>query len=293
MSENGPVDSAISISGLTKRFGDLVALDHVDLEVVAGSIYGLVGPNGAGKTTLIRTLVGAIRPTKGTVLVSGVDPTTSKGAVRSLVGYMPQRPVLYSDLTARENVAFFFRGHNRTTIDAVVDRALAFAELEQIADRPAHTLSGGMQQRVSMAVALAHRPRVLLLDEPTAGVDPELRHRFWQGFRSLAAEGMTIFISTHQMDEVVHCDRVSLLQRGRVLADATPQGLLASGGAVIRVGNGDETEEHRVTNAGTDLPRILHQLGLQSDVDRIDVHHSTLEEVILDLVERDGASNDG
>ncbi|MEA1903228.1 MAG: ABC transporter ATP-binding protein [Actinomycetota bacterium] len=285
--------SAISARGLTKRFGDVVALDRVDLEVGEGSIYGLVGPNGAGKTTLIRTLVGAVKPDEGSVSVAGVDPSADKRQVRSFVGYMPQRSVLYSDLTARENVAFFLRGHSRGNADDAVEQALDFASLDQFANRQVHTLSGGMQQRVSLSVAMAHSPNVLLLDEPTAGIDPELRHVFWEGFRELAQSGVTLFITTHQMDEVVHCDRVALLRRGKVLAEATPSDLLASGGALVRIGNGEGAAEQRVADVVVDLPRILHGNGLDPAIDRIEVRYSTLEEVILGLVERDGGSDSG
>jgi ABC-2 type transport system ATP-binding protein len=282
------VEPAISVRGLTKHYEQVTALDGVDLAIETGTIYGLVGPNGAGKTTLIRTLVGSLRPDGGTVSILDEDPAVDRFGVRARIGYMPQSAVLYADLTARENVRFFQRGHHRRLVDAAVEEALEFADLAEFADRPVNTLSGGVQQRVSLAVAMAHRPEVLLLDEPTAGVDPELRHVFWTGFRTLTARGTTILVTTHQMDEVVHCDRVALLRRGRILAESTPAALLASGGAAIRIRSGSGVTEQRVADAGTDLPGILREKGLDPSVERIDVEPATLEEVILGLVEDDG-----
>lgn len=282
------VEPAISVRGLTKHYEQITALEGVDLTIEAGTIYGLVGPNGAGKTTLIRALVGSLRPDGGTVSILGLDPNVDRFDVRARIGYMPQSAVLYADLTARENVHFFQRGHHRHLVDAAVEEALDFADLADFADRPVNTLSGGVQQRVSLAVAMAHRPEVLLLDEPTAGVDPELRHVFWTGFRTLAARGTTILVTTHQMDEVVHCDRVALLRQGRILADSTPAELLALGGALIRIRSQSGVSEQRVANAGTDLPAILREVGLDASVERIDVEPATLEEVILGLVSHDG-----
>jgi ABC-2 type transport system ATP-binding protein len=287
------VTAAISVRGLQKSYGDVTALGGVDFEVPSGSIFGLVGPNGAGKTTLIRVLVGALRPDSGSVLVVGVNPVDNRHEARTRVGYMPQMPVLYSDLTAAENVRFFYRGHFRDDVEEAVRRSLGFANLVEHSGRIVHTLSGGLQQRVSLAVALSHQPDVLLLDEPTAGVDPELRHAFWQGFRRLAANGVTVLISTHQMDEVIHCDRVALLRRGRILTEATPAALIGSGGARINVYRGDESYQHRVADPAVDLPQLLRSLGLDIDVTRIEVEVPTLEEVILDLVDNDGSSQTG
>lgn len=282
--------SAITVSGVGKRYGGFQALDGIELDVSAGSIFGLVGPNGAGKTTLIRILVGALGADTGSVSVMGLDPSSEEDRVRSVIGYMPQDSVLYSDLTARENVAFFYRGHQGDGLEEAVTKALDFTDLSNLADRPVHTLSGGVRQRVSLAIALAHQPQILLLDEPTAGVDPELRHAFWEGFKGLAREGATIFISTHQMDEVVHCDRVALLRRGRILTEAPPSELIASGGARIQIREGGKTSSYQVRSAPEELPRILHGKGLDATIDRIEVGAATLEEVILELVEHGARS---
>lgn len=276
-------DRAIVVEGVSKRYGKVAALADVDLEVAPGSIVGLVGPNGAGKTTLIRVLVGALRSDSGTVRVQGLDPYTERRRIRSDIGYMPQHPVLYGDLTARENVAFFARGHMKNGVAERVEAALGFADLDTAADRPARTLSGGLRQRVSLASALVHDPQVAFLDEPTAGVDPELRHEFWLRFRRLAASGSTLLISTHQMDEVVHCDRVAVLQSGSVLVDTTPAELIASGGATVRIHTTTGTSEQWVQTPPNELPGLLRSFGLNETVTRIDVEGPTLEEVVLGL----------
>ncbi len=181
--------AAIAVDNVSKRYGAVVALDGIDLEVQEGSILGLVGSNGAGKTTLIRILVGALSSDSGTVSVLGMDPLKDRRSVRSAIGYMPQAPVLYQDLTVRENVSFFARGHLTFDVSERVASVLDFVDLTDTADRPVQKLSGGQQQRASLAAALVHEPRILFLDEPTAGVDPALRQSFWQRFRTLRTQG--------------------------------------------------------------------------------------------------------
>ena len=280
-------ERAVAVSGVSKRYGKVVALNGLDLEVARGSILGLVGPNGAGKTTLIRVLVGALRPDAGTVRVLGRHPLVERREVRASIGYMPQAPVLYQDLTVRENVSFFAKGHMRSQVAERVAAVVDFVDLGGAVDRPLANLSGGQQQRASLAAALVHEPEVLFLDEPTAGVDPELRHTFWVRFRELADSGVTLVVSTHQMDEVAHCDRVTLLRSGRALADTTPRDLFASGGATVRVDRqSGEGEVHHLRSLPEDLPRILHGSGLDPGVTAIDIEAPSLEEVILGLIER-------
>lgn len=277
--------AAISVENLSKRYGTVPALDGIDLEVPEGLILGLVGPNGAGKTTLIRILVGALAPDSGTVSVLGLDPSRDRRAVRSAIGYMPQAPVLYQDLTVRENVSFFARGHLASDIGDRVESVLDFVDLGDTADRPVQKLSGGQQQRASLAAALVHEPRMLFLDEPTAGVDPALRKSFWQRFRTLADAGVTVVVSTHQMDEVVHCDRVALIRAGSVLSDSTPRELFARGGATVEIERSGETIERHVDSLEDDLPRILHGMGLDPAVRHIEIDGPTLEDLILGLIE--------
>ena len=167
-----------------------------------------------------------------------------------------------------------------------VGSVVEFVDLGGAVDRPVRTLSGGQQQRASLAAALVHEPDVLFLDEPTAGVDPELRHVFWLQFRELAASGVTLVVSTHQMDEVAHCDRVSLMRSGRELANATPRELFASGGATVRVVKDEGVQEHHLESLPDDLPRVLHRMGLDPSIARIDIEAPTLEDLVLKLISR-------
>jgi ABC-2 type transport system ATP-binding protein len=209
-------DPAITLDTVTKRFGAIVAVDGLSLSIPAGITYGLLGPNGAGKTTLIRLIAGLLRADAGTVRVLGTRMPDK--AILARIGYMTQAHALYTDLSARENVAFF--GAMAGTSDrARVDEVLALVDLADRANSPVGTLSGGMKQRVSLACALVHRPDLLLLDEPTVGVDPQLRVQFWTYFRQLNTEGVTILVSSHVMDEAERCDRLGFVRQGRRLAE--------------------------------------------------------------------------
>jgi ABC-2 type transport system ATP-binding protein len=288
------MDLAVRLQGITKRYGRVTALDGVDLTIPAGSVYGVVGPNGAGKTTLMRLLVGALAPDEGDIEVLGADLRRERRRVRSQIGYMPQAPVLYEDLTAAENVAFFARGHLLDDVGDAVRRSLEFTDLVDRADDLVCTLSGGMRQRVSLAATLVHQPRVLLLDEPTAGVDPELRHSFWERFRDLTTHGATLLISTHQMDEVVHCDRVAILRAGTVLTEETPQRILTEGRATVTIWTGETPHRHEVADYPGEVPRLLRRWQLDPAVTRIEIEGQTLEDAVLALIEDEGAgAHDG
>src|SRR5437764_4437501 len=197
----------IAVTGVTKMYGRIAALGGVDLSVPNGVVFGLLGPNGAGKSTLIKALVGALRPMAGTVRVLNLDPLRDGSQLRRQIGYMPQSPALYDDLSARDNIAFFGRAHNMPDPQRQIEAVLELTDLVARAGDRVHTVCGGMQRRVSLACALVHQPRLLFLDEPTAAVDPSLRARFWRTFRELAASGVTLFISTHLLDEALLCDR--------------------------------------------------------------------------------------
>jgi ABC-2 type transport system ATP-binding protein len=207
---------AVEVDGVVKRFGRQLALDGVDLRVRRGEVYGLLGPNGAGKTTLIRCLVGLVRPDAGTVRVLGRQLPDL--GVLARVGYMTQAAALYPDLSVAENLRFFAA---ISGADGGVDDALRFVDLEERRDSIVSTLSGGMRTRVSLACALVHRPELLLLDEPTVGVDPQLRAQLWDRFRAMTANGTSIVVSSHVMDEAERCDRLGLIRFGRLLAEGT------------------------------------------------------------------------
>ena len=217
--------AAVEVEGVAKRFRDVVALAGVSMRIPEGEIYGLLGPNGSGKTTLIRSIVGLVTPDTGRVRVLGrIMP--DRMALRS-VGYMTQQAALYPDLTVEENVGFFatIAGSRSGVADALRLVDLASRRRSVVA-----TLSGGMRTRVSLACAIVHRPRLLLLDEPTVGVDPQLRRQFWDQFREMAAGGTTIIVSSHVMDEAEHCQRLGLIRAGELLAEGSPAELKAIAG---------------------------------------------------------------
>ena len=208
---------AVDVQGVQKKFGSLQALDGVTLRVRSGEIYGLLGPNGAGKTTLIRSIVGLVAPDAGTVSVLGLRMPNVEN-LRN-VGYMTQQAALYPGLSVEENVQFFAAVNGA---ESGVTDALKLVELDQRRKSVVTTLSGGMRQRCSLACAIVHRPKLLLLDEPTVGLDPQLRVRFWDSFRKMADGGTTIVVSSHVMDEAERCQRLGLVQYGKLLAEGSP-----------------------------------------------------------------------
>lgn len=206
------------------------ALDGMDFRIKQGQLYGLIGPNGAGKTTSIRVLTGLVRATSGNAKVLGYSPQDP--AVRPLVGYMPQETALYLDLTVRENLELFGGLYNmkRAALKERVEELLEFVNLSQWADKVITQLSGGMQHRASLAAALLPKPKLLVLDEPTVGVDPELRATFWQRFADMQKDGTTILITTHYMDEAMRCERVGLVNHGKLIAEGAPGELIKQTG---------------------------------------------------------------
>lgn len=224
------MDAVVQTEALHKHFGSLHAIDGLDMSIPAGQIYGLLGPNGSGKTTLIRLVLGLLRPTSGRVTVLGVEMPNKP--VLNQIGYMTQATALYDELTARENVTFFatMYGTSERIDRDRVDEVLELVDLSDRADSQAHTLSGGMKQRLSLACAIVHRPRLLLLDEPTVGVDPQLRVTFWDYFRRLTAGDVTIIVSSHVMDEAEKCDRLGFMRHGRLIAEGSAAELRAKTG---------------------------------------------------------------
>jgi len=219
--------NAIEAKGLTKRFGELTALDELFLEVHKGELFGLVGPDGAGKTTTMRLLCGIMDPTSGDAWVAGHSILKEPERIKERIGYMSQRFGLYGDLTVLENILFYadlFDVPNRE-LSKRIERLLGFSNLTPFKDRLAQNLSGGMKQKLGLACALIHTPEILFLDEPTFGVDPISRGEFWQILYELLKEGVTIFVSTAYMDEAERCHRVGLLHRGKLIACDEPDQL--------------------------------------------------------------------
>jgi len=247
-------DACVRVKALTKRFGAFVAVSDVSFEVKKGEIFGYLGANGAGKSTTIRILCGLLSVSSGEAMVAGIDVVHKPNAVRHAIGYMSQKFSLYLDLTVAENLEFFGGAYDlfgksfRARRDAVAhDLAL-----EKLSGELTGSLPGGLQQRLALACALLHKPQVVFLDEPTAGVDPEARRTFWRVIRHLADSGTTIFVTTHYMDEAEYCDRVGLMVGGKLAALDTPAGLKRTfvPGRVYEVQGASVAE---VKKAATDL----------------------------------------
>jgi len=219
--------AAIEARGLSRKFGDLVAVDDVNLSVARGEIFGLVGPDGAGKTTTMRLLTGVMAATSGTAQVLGTDVTRDPEAIRCRIGYVPQSSSLYADLTVAENLRFYAElfGVPRTARERKAAELLVFSRLEPFARRLARNLSGGMRQKLALCAALIHQPDVLFLDEPTIGVDPVSRRDFWLLIYQLLQEGLTLLVSTPYLDEAERCHRVGLMDHGRLVACENPTAL--------------------------------------------------------------------
>ncbi len=218
------MEHAVEVSNVYKRFGSVHALQGLSLQVRTGEIYGLLGPNGAGKSTLIRTIVGLHTPDSGSVTV--LDQPMPDKTILSRIGYMTQASALYNELTVWQNVAFFAGLMGCRDKDAIAE-AIAFVDLADRAHSRVSTLSGGMRQRVSLATVLPHRPDLILLDEPTVGVDPQLRFQFWEHFRAMTGRGITLLVSSHVMDEAERCDRLGFVRSGQLIAEGTADSLRA------------------------------------------------------------------
>ena len=226
MSGAAPSALAIDVRGLTKRYGGRSVVDNLALQVGSGRICGFLGPNGSGKTTTIRLLCGLLRPDAGQGSCLGLDIITQATDIKRQVGYMTQRFGLYEDLSIRENLDFIARLFQLPQRRAAVDEALERLGLGERQHQLAGTLSGGWKQRLALAACLIHQPRLLLLDEPTAGVDPKARRDFWDQIRRLANEGITVLVSTHYMDEAARCDELVYIAYGRVLARGTERQII-------------------------------------------------------------------
>jgi ABC-2 type transport system ATP-binding protein len=223
-------EAIASLDGLTRKFGDLTAVDGLTFDVAPGELFGIVGPDGAGKTTTLRMLAGVLRPTAGSVRVAGVDVGADPENVKPRIAYMAQRFGLYEDLTVAENIDFYADLYRvpRAERPARLERLYAFSRLGEFKDRLAGKLSGGMKQKLSLSCCLVHRPQVLLLGEPTFGVDPISRRELWLILHEMVHDGITIIVSTAYLDEAERCDRVVMMHEGRTLALDRPVALQAS-----------------------------------------------------------------
>jgi len=224
MDNNQP---AIISHGLVRQFGDFTAVNNIDFEVHRGEIFGFLGPNGSGKTTTIRMMLGLLQPTKGSVEVLGVPMSENPAAIRPRVGYMSQQFSLYNDLTVLQNLQFYGKAYGLKNSD-LADRiryAVQLSDLEGREKIKTKDLAGGWRQRLALSAAILHKPELLFLDEPTAGVDPVSRRAFWKLLYKLSADKVTIFVTTHYMDEAEHCHRLAFIQRGEMIAYGTPQSI--------------------------------------------------------------------
>jgi len=220
----------VKVDGLVKRFGDFTAVDHIAFSVERGEIFGFLGPNGAGKSTTIRMLCGIITPTGGSGHVGGFDIFTQSERIKQSIGYMSQKFSLYTDMTPLENIRFYLGIYNvpETQWPERIQWVLDMTRLEETKDRLTAELPPGWRQRLALGCALLHRPPILFLDEPTSGVDPLTRRQFWRFIGRLAADGITVFVTTHYMDEARFCDRLVMINEGRIVASGAPRDIVAA-----------------------------------------------------------------
>ncbi len=254
---------AIHARGVTKRFGDLVAVDHVDLEVPARRVYGFLGPNGSGKSTTIRMLCGLLTPSEGEIEVLGLRIPEQAEALRKRIGYMTQKFSLFDDLSVRENLEFLaaIQGVPKAKTKSRIDELVEQYHFKDRQKQLAGTLSGGQKQRLALACAVIHEPELLFLDEPTSAVDPESRRDFWEKLFELADIGTTLLVSTHLMDEAERCDRVALLQDGRLQRQGVPLTLADPGTMQLVSVSGPAARDHRETLRGLPAVRLVFAVG--------------------------------
>ncbi len=283
-------DDAISARGLTRRFGAKVAVDHIDLDIPAGRIYGFLGPNGSGKSTTLRMLCGLLTPSDGHAEVFGLSVVKDAEAIRRRLGYMPQRFSLWDDLTVGENLQFIGRMYGLgKDLKTRIEAQLKTYWLVELRDQRAGSMSGGQRQRLALAAATLHSPELLLLDEPTSAVDPQSRRDFWERLFELAEAGATILVSTHYMDEAERCHGLAILAEGRIVIEGTPRDLMDGVDAdVFEVEGAESTGAvnalralpwvHGVTQLGVRL-RVLADRGTTDAMDKL---HQELRRLGID-----------
>ena len=302
--------NVVEVEGLTKRFGNRTVVDGVSLSIKEGEIMGFLGPNGAGKTTTIRLICGLLVPDAGHGTVLGHDVVTESQMIKRQVGYMTQRFSYYEDLTIAENLAFVARLYELEPVAAHVDETLRSLGLEARRNQLSGTLSGGWKQRLALAAAIMHSPKLLLLDEPTAGVDPKARREFWDELHRLAAGGLTVLVSTHYMDEAERCHRLTYISQGRILMTGTADALIDRSGLSVMVVEGPgvsgivgaleaRQEVEQVASFGNALhvvgrdPEALRQAveaATKGGDFRVHAGRTSLEDVLIELM---GAAQKG
>ncbi len=301
-------DLSVTASGLVRRFGDFVAVDHIDLAVPWGSIFGFLGANGAGKTTTIRMLCGLLEISSGAASVDGIDVVRRPERVKERIGYMAQKFSLYSDLTVAENISFFADAYlvPRSKLRARTDFVLATTGLRGEEGRFTKTLPVGIKQRLALACSLVHEPRVLFLDEPTAGVDPLSRRNFWRLIHQLSDSGVTVFVTTHHLDEAENCHEVLFMQAGRQVGLGSPRALrdAADRGDLVRVRYSDgaalraDARVREASNMGANWhlrlrdPGDVESLAADLGVPVLPIRPS-LEDVFLEACQVDQEQRDG
>ncbi len=280
--------NAIDVHGLVKRYGDKTVVNDVSMTVRKGEIVGFLGPNGSGKTTTIRIMCGLLTPDEGHGTVLGYDLRREGLLIKREVGYMTQRFSFYEDLTIAENLAFVARLYKLSPVKDYVDRTLADLGLSSRRNQLAGTLSGGWKQRLALAACIMHKPKLLMLDEPTAGVDPKARRDFWDEIHYLAGDGLTVLVSTHYMDEAERCHRISYISYGTMLATGTVDEVVRDAGLTTYLVDGPKLE--RLAKELRDRPGIEQVAPFGASLHVVGSDEALLESSLADLSSREGVS---
>jgi ABC-2 type transport system ATP-binding protein len=279
-------ENVIEVTGLTKRFGDKTVVDDVDLHVTRGEIVGFLGPNGSGKTTTIRMICGLLKADGGEGTALGYDIRTESARIKAQTGYMTQRFSFYEDLTIRENLEFVARLYDLKPRRKIVDDTLKRLGLTDRQNQLAGTLSGGWKQRLALAACVMHQPKLLLLDEPTAGVDPKARREFWDEIHALADEGLTVLVSTHYMDEAERCHRIVYIAYGTIVARGTVADVVAESGLKTWVIHGDGSGQ--LMKALRDLPTVEQVAPFGTDIHVVGEDAAALEKGVSAIARERG-----